>query len=77
MSHFPICLAYNPRGTLIACGCVDNRIYFFSVYTRTLDQTIYGHANTITSMAFNNSGSRLLTSSVDGYWSLSLYVLTF
>ena len=68
LSHFPVSIAYNPRGSLLACSCADNHIYFFSVYTRALVQTIYAHANTITNLAFSSNGSRLLSSSVDGYW---------
>ena len=68
LSHFPVSIAYNPRGSMIACSCTDNHIYFFSVYTRALIQTIYAHASTITSLAFSSNGSHLLSSSVDGYW---------
>lgn len=68
LSQFPTCIAINPRGTIIACSCVDNHIYFFSLFTRSLLKTIYAHSNTITSIEFNIDGSLLISSSVDGYW---------
>lgn len=66
-SQFPTCIAYNPRGTIIACSCSDETIYFFSVYTRNLEKSIFAHSNTISSIEFNASGSQLLSSSIDGF----------
>ena len=67
-SHFPIYIAYNPRGTILACACDDNHIHFYSVYSRTLVKSIYAHSNTISSLEFDKTGHFLLSSSVDGYW---------
>ena len=67
LSQYPTCLAMNARGTIIACSCDDNRIYFFSVFSRALLRTIYAHSNTITSLEFNTDGSQLVSSSTDGY----------
>ena len=50
LSLYPTCIAMNARGTIIACSCDDNCIYFFSVFSRTLLRTIYAHSNTITSL---------------------------
>lgn len=67
LSLYPTCIAMNARGTIIACSCDDNCIYFFSVFSRTLLRTIYAHSNTITSLEFNADGSQLVSSSTDGY----------
>ena len=67
LSLYPTCIAMNARGTIIACSCDDNCIYFFSVFSRTLLRTIYAHSNTITSLEFNADGSKLVSSSTDGY----------
>ena len=66
-SQFPTCIAYNPRGTILACSCSDETIYFFSVYTRNLEKSIFAHSSTISSIEFNASGSQLLSSSIDGF----------
>ena len=68
LQKFPTCIAINPRGTYLACSCADNHIYFFSLYTREELKSYYAHASTITSISFNSNGSKLVSSSTDGYW---------
>ena len=73
ISSYPTCIAYNPRGTILACSCDDHHIYFYSTFTRTMVHSIYAHSSTISSIEFNKTGSLLLSSSIDGYWYYFLF----
>ena len=63
--------AFNRRGTLLAVGCNDGRIAVWDFLTRGIARLCSGHIHPITSLSWNRSGHKLLSSSTD--WNVLLW----
>lgn len=58
--------AFNRRGSVLAVGCNDGRVYIWDFLTRGIAKTIPAHVSTITSLSWSRNGKLLATSSIDG-----------
>ena len=63
--------SFNRRGTLLAVGCNDGRIAIWDFMTRGIARICSGHIHPITSLSWNRSGHKLLSSSTD--WNVLLW----
>ncbi|KAG1682002.1 Retinoblastoma-binding protein 5 [Nymphon striatum] len=57
--------AFNRRGTLLAVGCNDGRIFIWDFLTRGIAKIISAHVHPICSLSWNRSGYTLLSASSD------------
>jgi WD40 repeat protein/tRNA A-37 threonylcarbamoyl transferase component Bud32 len=57
--------SFNPDGTRLASGSVDQTARVWDAATGTLLATCRGHGSSVSSVAFSPDGARLLTSSAD------------
>ena len=60
-----VCLSFDPRGTLIATGSMDNTAKLWDVETGKERCTLMGHTAEIVSLNFNTAGDRVITGSFD------------
>jgi len=60
-----VCLSFDPRGTLIATGSMDNTAKLWDVETGKERATLMGHTAEIVSLNFNTAGDRVITGSFD------------
>ena len=60
-----MCLSFDPRGTLIATGSMDNTAKLWDVETGKERATLMGHTAEIVSLNFNTAGDRVITGSFD------------
>ena len=58
-------LAWNPDGTLLACGCFDKTIGIWNVETGKRRQTLPGHTHYVYCVAWNRDGTKVASSSYD------------
>lgn len=62
--HYPICCAFNRKGSLLAIGCNDGHIVIWDFTTRILVKTIYAHAGyPICSVDWSRNGQKIVSSS--------------
>ena len=59
-------IAFDPGGSLLASGSVDNTIQLWDPTTSTLLATLEGHTESVLSVAFSPDGSRLASGGGDG-----------
>ncbi|KAJ0397463.1 hypothetical protein ATCC90586_000252 [Pythium insidiosum] len=60
------CCAFNPQGTLIASGSVDESVRLWDVRTGRCLVVLLVHQEAVTGVAFSHDGTLLATSSYDG-----------
>ena len=60
-------ITFSPDGNLVAVGWDDGRIMFIDAERETLVQTWQAHQGGVINMAFASDGTRLATSSEDGF----------
>jgi dynein assembly factor with WDR repeat domains 1 len=60
-----VCLAFNPHGTVIATGSMDNTAKLWDVETGDNIHTLLGHTAEIVSLNFDTHGERIITGSFD------------
>lgn len=63
--------AFNRRGTMLAVGCNDGRIAIWDFMTRGIARMCNVHIHPITSLSWNRSGRKILSSSTD--WTVILW----
>ena len=56
---------FNRRGTLLAVGCNDGRIFVWDFLTRGIAKIITAHVHPVCSLSWNRSGFHLLSASTD------------
>lgn len=59
--------AFNRRGSILAVGCTDGRVFIWDFLTRGIAKIISAHVSQVTSLSWSRNGKLLATSSVDGY----------
>jgi WD40 repeat protein/serine/threonine protein kinase len=59
------CLAYGPRGGLLATGSKDNTARIWEAQSGRFVRSLQGHSGWITAIAFSPDGNRLATASAD------------
>jgi len=64
-SSVALTCAFNRRGTLLAVGCNDGRIYVWDFLTRGIAKTISAHAHTVASLGWNRRGCKIVSASTD------------
>ena len=62
---------FNRRGTMLAVGCNDGRIALWDFMTRGISRQCSHHVHPITSLSWNRSGKKLLSSAID--WNVVLW----
>ena len=62
---------FNRRGTMLAVGCNDGRIPLWDFMTRGISRQCSHHIHPITSLSWNRSGKKLLSSATD--WNVVLW----
>ena len=62
---------FNRRGTMLAVGCNDGRIALWDFMTRGISRQCSHHVHPITSLSWNRSGKKLLSSATD--WNVVLW----
>ena len=60
-------ITFSPDGNLVAVGWDDGRIMFIDAERETLVHTWQAHQGGVINMAFASDGTRLATSSEDGF----------
>ncbi|KAF1314950.1 Wd domain-containing protein, partial [Globisporangium splendens] len=60
-----VCLSFNPQGTVIATGSMDNTAKLWDVETGQELHTLFGHTAEIVSLNFDTQGERIITGSFD------------
>jgi WD40 repeat protein len=58
-------LAWTPDGRTLACGCMDQRIYFWDVATGARQADLQGHSWEIFELSFSHAGDLLMSASHD------------
>lgn len=64
----------NRRGTLLAVGCNDGRIFIWDFLTRGIAKIITAHSHPVCSLSWNRNGYNLLSASSDNtvcIWNVS------
>ena len=56
---------FNRRGTLLAVGCNDGRIFIWDFLTRGIAKIITAHSHPVCSLSWNRNGYNLLSASTD------------
>ena len=56
---------FNRRGTLLAVGCNDGRIFIWDFLTRGLAKIITAHVHPVCSLSWNRNGFHLLSAATD------------
>ena len=59
------CLAFNPDGSLLASGSVDNVIQMWDVATGRERATLLGHVLAVNAIVFSSDGKTLASGSSD------------
>lgn len=65
-TSFVFCLAYSPRGNLLASGSYDETIRIWNIKKRKCLRTLPAHSDPVTSVAFSYDGSLLCSCGHDG-----------
>jgi WD40 repeat protein/tRNA A-37 threonylcarbamoyl transferase component Bud32 len=66
ISHLqPTCLALSPDGARLAVGSEDNTIHVLDARTGEREHLLKGHADSVRGLAFNATGDRLASASLD------------
>jgi dynein assembly factor with WDR repeat domains 1 len=60
-----VCLSFNPHGTQLATGSMDNTSRLWDVETGECTHTLLGHTAEIVSLDFDTQGNRIITGSFD------------
>lgn len=64
-SSVAITCQFNRRGTLLAVGCNDGRIFIWDFLTRGIAKIITAHVHPVCSLSWNRTGYYLLSASTD------------
>lgn len=68
---------FNLNGDQIFIGGIDNQIKIFDLRKKAIDNILIGHLDTITGLALSNSGTYLLSNSMDNSircWDIRPYI---
>jgi len=59
-------VGWSPDAHLLACSCVDQKIYLWNSFTGHRDVVLAGHHGAVMSVAFNRGGDLMVSDSWDG-----------
>lgn len=60
-----MCLSFNPHGSLVATGSMDNTARLWDVESGECLHTLLGHTAEIVSLNFDTNGQKVITGSFD------------
>ena len=60
-------LDFSNDGRLISVASNDSNVYIIDVFERIVLKTLYGHTDSVATVKFNCDGTKLVSSSSDGY----------
>lgn len=66
LGHYTVA-AFNRKGSFLAVGCNDGRVFLWDFETRTTAKVIWAHVSAVTSLCWSRNGRLLASSANDSY----------